>query len=97
MKKRVLGKTGFEITEVAIGTWQLGGRWGEPFDEENAMATLNRAADLGINFFDTADVYGNRLSERAIGKYFKKFPEDQLADVLLEEIEKYEKQWKLKS
>jgi aryl-alcohol dehydrogenase-like predicted oxidoreductase len=71
MKKRVLGKTGFEITEVAIGTWQLGGRWGEPFDEENAMATLIKAADLGINFFDTADVYGNRLSERAIGKFLK--------------------------
>lgn len=71
MKQRVLGKTGFRISEISIGTWQVGGRWGEPFDEENAFKTLNKALDLGVNFFDTADVYGDRLSEKAIGKVLK--------------------------
>jgi aryl-alcohol dehydrogenase-like predicted oxidoreductase len=71
MKKRVLGKTGFEISEISIGTWQVGGKWGDPFDENNAVKTLNNALDLGINFIDTADVYGDRLSEKAIGKVLK--------------------------
>jgi aryl-alcohol dehydrogenase-like predicted oxidoreductase len=72
MQKRTLGRTGFEVTEVSIGTWQLGGRWGEPYEEKNAMDTLGRAADLGVNFFDTADVYGDRRSEHSIGKFLKK-------------------------
>jgi aryl-alcohol dehydrogenase-like predicted oxidoreductase len=71
MKKRKLGKTGFEVTEISIGTWQLGGRWGEPYEEKNAMDTLTRAAELGVNFFDTADVYGDRRSEHSIGKFLK--------------------------
>ncbi|MCK5568389.1 MAG: aldo/keto reductase, partial [Spirochaetes bacterium] len=71
MKYRVLGKTGFSVSEISIGTWQVGGRWGDPFDEKNALKTLNEALDLGINFFDTADVYGDRLSEKAIGKVLK--------------------------
>ena len=71
MKYRALGKTGFSVSEISIGTWQVGGRWGDPFDEKNALKTLNEALDLGINFFDTADVYGDRLSEKAIGKVLK--------------------------
>jgi aryl-alcohol dehydrogenase-like predicted oxidoreductase len=71
MHYRTLGKTGWKISDVSIGTWQVGGRWGEPFDEKNALAILNSAIDLGINFIDTADVYGDRLSERAIGKVLK--------------------------
>jgi len=71
MKYRELGKTGFKVSEVSLGTWQLGGKWGEPYDEKNAEATLQKAAELGINFFDTADVYGDRLSERSIGKFLK--------------------------
>jgi aryl-alcohol dehydrogenase-like predicted oxidoreductase len=71
MNYRVLGKTGFKITEISLGTWQLGGKWGQPYDETNAETTLRKAADLGINFFDTADVYGDRLSERSIGKFLK--------------------------
>jgi len=71
MRYRMLGRTGFRISEVALGTWQVGGRWGEPFDEGNSERILNRAVDLGINFIDTADVYGERLSERAIGRVLK--------------------------
>jgi aryl-alcohol dehydrogenase-like predicted oxidoreductase len=68
MKYRTLGKTGFEVSEVSLGTWQVGGRWGEPFSDENAEAIINRAIDLGVNFIDTADVYGGTRSEAAVGR-----------------------------
>jgi aryl-alcohol dehydrogenase-like predicted oxidoreductase len=68
MKYRTLGKTGFEISEVSLGTWQVGGRWGGPFSDENAEAIINRAIDLGVNFIDTADGYGGGQSEAAVGR-----------------------------
>jgi aryl-alcohol dehydrogenase-like predicted oxidoreductase len=68
MKYRTLGKTGFEISEVSLGTWQVGGRWGDPFSDENAEAIINRAIDLGVNFIDTADGYGGGQSEAAVGR-----------------------------
>jgi aryl-alcohol dehydrogenase-like predicted oxidoreductase len=68
MKYRKLGKTGFSISEISLGTWQVGGKWGERFNNENAEKILNDAIDAGINFIDTADVYNNGLSELAIGK-----------------------------
>ncbi len=68
MKKKVLGKTGFEITEIGIGTWQVGGKWGDPFSHSNADRILNTAIDNGINFIDTADVYGDGESEKAVGR-----------------------------
>ena len=68
MKKRVLGKTGFEISEIGTGTWQVGGKWGSDFSHSNADAILNAAIDNGINFIDTADVYGNGESEKAVGR-----------------------------
>lgn len=68
MNHRTLGKTGFNISEIGLGTWQVGGKWGSGFDERNAEQILNEAVDQGINFIDTADVYENRLSERAVGK-----------------------------
>lgn len=71
MKYRRLGKTGFEISEVSLGTWQLGCRWGDPFDPKEAERILNRAIDAGINFIDTADVYNGGLSEEAIGRFLK--------------------------
>jgi aryl-alcohol dehydrogenase-like predicted oxidoreductase len=71
MKYRRLGKTGYNISEVSLGTWQLGSRWGEPFDWKEAEKTLNIAFEAGINFFDTADVYNGGLSEQAIGKFLK--------------------------
>ncbi len=71
MKKRTLGKTGFDITEIGIGTWQVGGKWGEPFNHQTADQILNAAADTGINFIDTADVYGSGESEKAVGRFVR--------------------------
>jgi aryl-alcohol dehydrogenase-like predicted oxidoreductase len=56
MNYRILGKTGFEVSEVSLGTWQLGGKWGSEFDQKNADQILKTAVDNGVNFFDTADV-----------------------------------------
>ncbi|AFK05270.1 aldo/keto reductase [Emticicia oligotrophica DSM 17448] len=71
MKYRKLGKTGFEISEISLGTWQVGGVWGEVFSHENAEKILHAAVDSGINFIDTADVYGDGESEKAVGKFVK--------------------------
>jgi aryl-alcohol dehydrogenase-like predicted oxidoreductase len=71
MKYRKLGKTGFEISEISLGTWQVGGVWGDEFSHENADKILNSALDAGINFIDTADVYGDGESEKAVGRFVK--------------------------
>ena len=71
MKYRQLGRTGFEVSEISLGTWQVGGRWGEPFSHQNADEILNTAVDQGINFIDTADVYGDGESEKAVGRLVK--------------------------
>lgn len=71
MKKRVLGKTGFEISEISLGTWQLGGKWGEKFDFVSAEEILEEAYRRGINFIDTADIYNGGDSEKAIGRFLK--------------------------
>lgn len=68
MNTRILGKTGFAISEIGLGTWQVGGRWGSAFHEGNAETILNAAIDAGINFIDTADVYGDGLSEKMVGR-----------------------------
>lgn len=68
MNKRILGKTGFKISEISLGTWQVGGKWGDTFSHENADRILNQAIDSGINFIDTADVYGDGESEKAVGR-----------------------------
>ena len=68
MKYRKLGKTGIEVSEISLGTWQVGGKWGETFSHENADNILNAAVDAGINFIDTADVYGDGESEKAVGR-----------------------------
>jgi aryl-alcohol dehydrogenase-like predicted oxidoreductase len=76
MKYRTLGKAGFEVSEVSLGTWQVGGRWGDPFSDENAEAIINRAIDLGVNFIDTADVYGDGRSEAAVARVVKSRKEE---------------------
>lgn len=68
---RKLGKTNFEISEISLGTWQVGGVWGDDFSHENADKILNSAIDAGINFIDTADVYGDGESEKAVGRFVK--------------------------
>jgi aryl-alcohol dehydrogenase-like predicted oxidoreductase len=67
MKYRRLGKTNFEVSEVSLGTWQIGGSWGS-VSEKDAIRLLHAAIDQGINFFDTADVYGDGRSERLIAQ-----------------------------
>ena len=67
MKYRKLGRTGWKISEISFGAWAIGGSWGEQRDEDS-MAALHRALDLGVNFFDTADVYGDGRSERLIAR-----------------------------
>ena len=71
MKYRILGKTNFNISEISLGTWQVGGKWGDTFDHSNADKILNNAVDQGINFIDTADVYGMGDSEKAVGRLVK--------------------------
>ncbi|SHK16419.1 aldo/keto reductase [Hymenobacter psychrotolerans] len=68
MHYRKLGKTGFNVSEISLGTWQVGGKWGDPFSHETADSILNAAVDSGINFIDTADVYGDGESEKAVGR-----------------------------
>ena len=68
---RLFDHTGKKVSEVGLGTWQLGGAdWGE-VDENRALDTLRAAAEGGVNFFDTADVYGLGRSEQIIGKFLK--------------------------
>ncbi|RKD19523.1 aldo/keto reductase [Pelobium manganitolerans] len=71
MKYRKLGKTGLQVSEISLGTWQVGGRWGDDFSNRNADEILNKAVDEGVNFIDTADVYGDGLSEKAVGRLIK--------------------------
>lgn len=75
MKFRTLGKTGFNISEVSLGTWQLGGKWGEPFDAKDADETLAAAYESGVNYFDTADIYQDGHSEHAVGEFLKQHPD----------------------
>src|SRR4051812_22254194 len=67
MEKIRLGITGLEVTPLALGTWQLGGEWGD-FDQHEAVAAIRRARDLGVNFFDTAQAYGFGASEGLLGE-----------------------------
>ncbi len=70
MQYRALGKTSIQISEVGFGAWGIGGGWG-PTDDAAALAALQRAFDLGINFYDTAYAYGDGHSEELIGRAFK--------------------------
>jgi len=75
MNQRRFGKTGVLVSEISLGTWQLGSKWGDPFDEVVARETLEGATNVGINCYDTADVYQGGASEVAIGKYIKTLDE----------------------
>src|SRR3989442_10175075 len=67
MTYRELGRTGWKVSEISFGAWAIGGAWGE-VDDGESLATLHRAADLGVNFYDTADVYGDGRSERLLAQ-----------------------------
>lgn len=70
MQYRKLGRTGWDVSEVSFGAWAIGGTWGE-VDDRESLAALHKAIDLGVNFIDTADVYGDGRSERLIGQVLK--------------------------
>ncbi len=67
MKYRELGRTGWKVSEISFGAWAIGGSWGT-VDDKTSLAALHRAVDLGVNFIDTADVYGDGLSERLVAQ-----------------------------
>ncbi len=67
MEYRELGRTGLRVSSVSFGAWAIGGTWGRVSDEES-LAALHRALDRGVNFFDTADVYGDGRSERLLAR-----------------------------
>jgi aryl-alcohol dehydrogenase-like predicted oxidoreductase len=78
MEQRILGRTGREVSVVGLGTWQLGADWGE-VSEDDALAVLEAAADAGVTFYDTADVYGDGRSEQAIGRFLTSHQEVTVA------------------
>lgn len=68
MNYRRLGKTNLNISEISLGTWQVGGGWGKDFNFKIANEIIESALEKGVNFLDTADVYDNQLSEQVVGK-----------------------------
>jgi aryl-alcohol dehydrogenase-like predicted oxidoreductase len=77
LEYRDLGQTGMRVSEISLGTWAFGGDWGT-VGEDDAYAALNRAVDLGVNFLDTADVYGDGRSEKLIGRLLRDRPNDEI-------------------
>ncbi len=75
MQYRELGRTGWKISTISFGSWAIGGTWGN-VDDRESMAALHRALDLGVNFFDTADVYGDGRSERLLAQLKKERHEE---------------------
>jgi aryl-alcohol dehydrogenase-like predicted oxidoreductase len=69
MKYRRLGSTGLRVSVIGMGTWQFGGEWGKDFSQDEADRMLGRAKELGINLVDTAECYGDHVSETLIGNY----------------------------
>ena len=70
MHYRPLGRTGWNVSDVSFGAWAIGSAWGHVSDADS-LAALNKAIDCGVNFIDTADVYGNGRSERLVAQLKK--------------------------
>jgi aryl-alcohol dehydrogenase-like predicted oxidoreductase len=67
MERRRLGRTDIELSVVGLGTWVFGGRWGGA-DDADSLAACHAALDAGVNWIDTADIYGQGRAERVVGK-----------------------------
>jgi aryl-alcohol dehydrogenase-like predicted oxidoreductase len=74
MEQRVIGRSGQSLSVIGLGTWQLGADWGD-VEEKDALAVLDAAAESGITFFDTADVYGDGRSEQTIAAFLRGRPD----------------------
>lgn len=72
VEHRTLGSTGLVVSVIGVGTWQFGGEWGQDFTQGDVDAILDTAEELGINVIDTAECYGDHLSERLIGDYLRR-------------------------
>lgn len=77
MQYRSLGRTGFKVSTVSFGAWAIGGTWG-PVSDEESLRALHRAVDRGVNFIDTADVYGDGHSERLVGRLRRERPGEHI-------------------
>ena len=79
MQYRTLGKTGWKVSVIGLGTWNNSGQWGD-VSEDDAIATIDAAVDAGVNFIDTADAYGDPqgLSELRVGQAFRRHRRDDL-------------------
>jgi aryl-alcohol dehydrogenase-like predicted oxidoreductase len=77
LEYRDLGQTGMRVSEISLGTWAFGDGWGT-VSEDDALGALNWAVDLGVNFLDSADVYGDGRSERLIARLLKDRPNDEI-------------------
>jgi aryl-alcohol dehydrogenase-like predicted oxidoreductase len=77
MKYRPLGRTGWNVSEISFGAWAIGGAWGDVSDDESLRA-LHAAIDGGVNFIDTADVYGDGRSERLVAQLKSERPRDTI-------------------
>ncbi|MCA9838073.1 MAG: aldo/keto reductase [Trueperaceae bacterium] len=77
MNYRELGKTGYRVSEIGFGAWAIGGSWGE-VTEDNALLALRAAISEGVNFIDTADVYGDGLSEKRIAKVLQDYSGERI-------------------
>ncbi len=74
MQYRELGRTGFKVSTISFGAWAIGGSWGS-VDDKESLAALHRSIDQGVNFIDTADVYGDGRSERLVAQLRKECKE----------------------
>lgn len=70
MRYRRLGRTEYQVSEIGLGTWAMGADWGS-VEDATSLTALHAAADAGVNFFDTADVYGDGRSERLLGRFLR--------------------------
>jgi len=70
MKYRELGRTGWKVSALSFGAWAIGSAWGQ-VDDKESLGALHKSIEMGVNFFDTADVYGDGLSERLVAKLRK--------------------------
>jgi aryl-alcohol dehydrogenase-like predicted oxidoreductase len=77
MQYRPLGRTGYSVSSISFGAWAVGGAWGA-VDDAESLAALHRAVELGVNFFDTADVYGDGHSERLLRRLRRERPGDTI-------------------
>ncbi len=77
MQYRQLGRTDMRVATISFGAWAIGSAWG-PVDDDTSLAALNKAIEMGVNFIDTADVYGDGHSEKLIAKLKKDHPRDTI-------------------